>query len=52
MFNIMEREFGNNFQVTDKIVPAEFFHTMFNSITNTIEETRLMYGSKVRNTKP
>lgn len=43
MFNMMKKAFGNNFMVTDKIIPAEFFGTMLNSLTTTIEETRLNF---------
>lgn len=41
MFKMMKKEFGNNFYVTDKIVPDDFFSTMFNSITATISRTVL-----------
>lgn len=51
MFDILKAEFGNNFEVTNQIVPDEFFDTMFNSLTNTIEESRLQWGSRVRQAK-
>ena len=37
MFNIMKNDFGPNFLITDKLVPADFFDTMLNSVTSTIE---------------
>lgn len=37
MFGMVKRAFGNNFYVTEKLIPADFFATMFNSITCTIE---------------
>lgn len=43
MFRMMKEAFGNNFLVTDKMVPKDFFSTMFNSMTATIEETRLRF---------
>ena len=39
----MKEAFGNNFYVTDKMVPKDFFDTMFKSMTNTIEETRTRF---------
>lgn len=48
MFNLVKEAYGNNFTVTDKVIPEDFFATMFNSITTTIEETRLQFGSRVR----
>ena len=43
MFRMMKEAFGNNFLVTDKMIPKDFFSTMFNSMTTTIEETRLRF---------
>jgi hypothetical protein len=43
MFGMMKNAFGNNFTVTDKTVPRDFFTTMFNSITTTIEESRVRF---------
>ena len=43
MFGMMKEAFGNNFYVTDKMVPKDFFDTMFKSMTNTIEETRTRF---------
>ena len=43
MFKMMKEAFGNNFMVTDRIIPTEFFSTMFNSLTATIEETRMNF---------
>ena len=36
MFDIMKKEFGPDFLVTEKKVPADFFDTMLKSITSTI----------------
>ena len=36
MFRMMKEAFGNNFMVTDKLIPQDFFGTMFNSMTQTI----------------
>lgn len=38
----MKEEFGNNFVVTEKKLPEDFFDTMLKSLTSTIEATRLM----------
>lgn len=42
MFSIMKKEFGNNFIVTEKKLPEDFFDTMLKSLTSTIESTRLL----------
>ena len=42
MYDIMERSFGSRFVQTPSQVPAEFFETMFTSITKSIEDSKTL----------
>ena len=41
MFKIMKEAFGSNFTITGKVDLASFFKTMLNSMTTSIEESKL-----------
>ena len=44
----MKNAFGENFTVTDKLVPEDFFKTMFETMTHSIEDSRLSIESEIR----
>ena len=46
MFSIMKNVFGDNFTVTDKLVPEDFFSTMFDTMTQSLEDSRLQIASE------
>jgi hypothetical protein len=47
MFEVMANTFGSNFVQTDKVMPENFFDTMFQSMTLNIEDSRLALQSLV-----
>ena len=40
MFVIKKEAFGDNFEITKKLVPDDFAATIFKSLSATIEETK------------
>ena len=42
MFKIMADTFGPNFVYTDKVEPGDFFETMVQSVTRSIDDAKIV----------
>ena len=41
MFDVMKNTLGKSFFTTDKVIPSDFFQTMFDTMASSIEDSHI-----------